>query len=229
MKTHIFLFILILGFSSITLFAQDDYISIGLGDLVGQLNLNNTIQPPSSEIEGSPYLNSEFQVGEVYYNKKYQISHLPMRYNLYNGDLEYNSNNAIMAFANPELIDKVIIGNDVFIFIERGRQSNLVSGFVKMWNDQFPTIISKLKIEYLKKEPAKAFEESKPARFKKKNDIHYLMKSPEDIEKIKSVKKLIQSLQNHQGELTSFSKREKISSNKPEEMARLLNFYHGLE
>lgn len=212
----------------ISLYAQDTYVASEIRNLVGRLNWNKTIQPTSNEIQGSPYLNDEFQLGEVYYDGKYKISQLPLRYNLYNDEIEYKEKNAIMAFADPNNIDKVVIEDQVFIYIKHGKKSE-VSGFVQMWHDKLPTVLTKMKIDFLNQEEAKPYVEPKPDRFERGYSKHYLMKCLHEIERIVSIKKLIKSLGAHQAELSAFAKKEKISSSDPEELAMLLNYYHELE
>ena len=226
MKKTIFFAIALLSLSSKFLYAQDNYTTREINDLIVHLDWNKTIHSISEEIQGSPYLNEEFMVGEVYYDGKYKVTDLPLRYNLYNDEIEYKDNNTPMAIAQPDKIDKVIIGKNIFIYIKKN-SLHKVSGFVRIWNDESPSILTKMKVAFFEKEPPKAIVESKPARFERKYDIHYLMKSPEEIEKIKSVKKLIQSLGNHEKELTDFAKKEKISSRNPAELAKLLDHYHG--
>lgn len=228
MRKAIFPFFMLLFLAPISLFAQDTYIASEIRNLVGRLNWNKTINPSSVEIQGSPYLNEAFQLGEVYYDGKYKISRLPLRYNLHNDEIEYKEKNAIMAFADPNSIDKVVIGDQVFVYIKKDKKSP-VSGFVQMWNDRLPTVLTKMKVDFLEKEEAKPYVDPKPARFERGYDKHYLMKNQNEIEKIVSVKKLIKSLGKHQSELSAFAKKEKVSSSDPEELAILLNFYHELE
>jgi len=228
MKKTIFFAIALLSLSSGLLFAQNNYVTREISDLISHVDWNKTIHSMSGEIQGSPYHNEEFKVGEVYFDGKFKVTDLPLRYNLYNDEIEYKDNNTTMAIAKPAKIDKVIIGKDIFIYIKKSGQYK-VSGFVRVWNVEFPTILTKMGVEFFEKEPPQAIVESNPARFERKHDAHYLMKSPDEIEKIKSVKKLIQSLGNHEKELADFAKKEKISARKPEELAQLLDHYQGLQ
>lgn len=228
MRKAIFSIFILFCLTPISLFAQGNYISSEVRNMVDRLNWNKTVQPSSSEIQGSPYLNDEFQLGEVFYDGKYKISQLPLRYNLHTDEIEYKEKNAILAFADPNSIDKIVIGDEVFIYIKKDKKSE-VSGFVKMWNDQIPTILTKMKVNFLEKEAAKPYVEPKPDRFEPGHNKHYLMKNQDVIVKITSTKKLIKSLGEHQSELSDFAKKEKISSNDPDELAKLLDFYNGLE
>lgn len=218
-------FLLVTTFS---LFAQDNLISLGLGDLAAQTHWNNTITPVASDIEGSPYLNEKFEIGEVYYGNKYKINEIPLRYNLYNDEMEYQVKNKIMAFANAHKIDKVLLGDDVFIYLKTRGSEDEVSGYVKLWNEEFPAIITKMSVEFKDKEPQKALVDPLPKRFVRLDNRHFLMLNQQDIVKVKSVKKLIRLLENHQEELTNFAKNEKISSKDPSELAKLLDYYNSL-
>jgi len=64
-------------------------VSTQLSDLIGHLNWNKTISPNPAAIAGSPYLHDEFQIGEVFYDGKYNISNVLLMHNLYNDDIEY--------------------------------------------------------------------------------------------------------------------------------------------
>ena len=227
LKQRIFLTSVILSIASITLFAQDSYINSEIRDIVDHLNWNKSIHG-DADIEGSPYLDEEFQSGDVYYNGKYKFPNIPLRYNLYSDEMEYKDRNVIMALVEPDKVDKITIGKQTFIYLGDDEKKG-VSGFVKMWNDSFPTIITKMKIDYLKKEPAKPYVDPKPDRYERDHDKHYLMKSENEIVKISSIKKLIKSLDNHLSELSDFAKKEKISANDPDELAKLLEFYNGLD
>ena len=133
-----------------------------------------------------------------------------------------------MAFADPRHIDKIVIENEIYIYIDKSMGAE-VFGFVKKWNAKLPTVLTKMKIEFLNKEDPKPFEDTKPERFERAMDKHYIMKSKNEIVKVTSVKKLIKYLGTHTEELSIFAKEEKISAGDPEELAKLLEYYHELE
>jgi hypothetical protein len=55
------------------------------------------------------------------------------------------------------------------------------------------------------------------------------MKKEGEFERVKSVKKLIQALRDYQGELSTYAKKEKISSNDTAELGKLLAYYQSLK
>jgi hypothetical protein len=220
--------ILFMFLSGNVVYSQTAFVEAQMSDFMGQVNKNHQINSNFSQIEGSPYLTEDFVEGEIYFDGKYRLPNVPMRVNLYNGEVEFKNKNAILAIANPERIDKLVIGDDTFIFLD-GKATGEISGLVKKWNDDQPAVITKMEIEYKPKEEPKPFEEPKPDRFERSRDEHYLFTENSEVVRIKSVKKLIKILGDHQSELTDFSKKEKISNNDPEELAKLLVYYHSLE
>jgi len=224
----ILFFVLVTICFTASLFAQDNYISKSLNDLGTELNWTKKVVGPTTIIQGTPYLNDKFQPGEVYYEGKFKISNVQLRYNMYNDEMEFMDNNVVLAIAFPDKIDKVVLGNSTFIYIAESKDKNL-KGYAKKWNTDFPSVLTKMKVDYFDKEPPQPIVESKPARYERQYDKHYLMKSATEIEDIKSVKKLIQSLGDHESELTNFAKKEKISSSDPQELASLIDFYKELK
>lgn len=227
MKIHFIIAIALLLTANIG-FCQDSYIAAGMGDLIGQVDWIKRVEGQSPQIEGSPYLIDEFITGTIYFDKKYRIEKIPLRINLYNGDMEFKEKNVTMAIAEPRRIDKVVMGEFTFIYIPENKKEKL-EGFVRMWNPELPSVITKMEIDFLKKEPAKPYVDPKPDRFERGHDKHFLLTSSNEIEKITSVKKLIQAIGEHESELSQYAKQEKISSGNIEELVKLIEYYHSLE
>ena len=190
--------------------------------LTTQHNINN--------IAGSPYVFDEFKNGNLYYGGGNNVEQIPLRLNLYTDQLEYKSKDGIMAFGNPERIDSVVFEEDIFIYIQKSPLYK-VSGYVKLLNNNLPSVLTKMKVDLFKREDPKPFdiEDPKPDRFERVTDSYYIMISDYEIKKITSVKKLIRYLGSHSSELMDYSKEEGISANDPEELTKFLNYYHELE
>ena len=150
-----------------------------------------------------------------------------MRLNLYSGEMEYKNMNAVMVFADPAKVDKVVIGEEIYIYLNKGKSSP-VNGFVRMWNEGYPTIISKMNVNFLKMEPAKPYVDPKPDRYERAPDEQFIMLENGDIEKIGSVKKLIQALGSHESELSAYAKKEKISASDASKLASLIIYFKQL-
>lgn len=226
MRKHYFLVgLLMLIF--LTSFGQETYITRQLSDMVGQLEWNRTTQKGADQIDGSPYLQEDFKPGEVYYDGKYKVENILLRLNLYNDEFEYKDKSVVMAFSNPGRIDKIVIDNELFYYVKE-TESHKLSGFVKASHEEFPAVLTKMKIDFLEKEEAKPYVDPKPDRFERTHDKYYIMKSDSEVAKISSVKKLIKYLGDHGTELTKFAKEEKISASDVAELSKLMEYYHSL-
>jgi hypothetical protein len=190
------------------LLAQSAFVDVPVSDFMNRVNKNNQLEFNQPDIEGTPYLNEEFIDGAIYYDGKYRIPSIPLRVNLYNDAMEYKDKNTILAVAKPERIDKIIIDDQTFIYLKKKNKSE-VSGYVRKWNESFPSVISKMQVKFMPKEEPRPFEEAEPDRFMRQNDKHYLLFADGEISEIKLVKKLIKLLGDHQNELTDFSKEKK--------------------
>ena len=179
-------------------------------------------------IEGSRYLNDDFIIGDIYYDDSLQITEIPLRLNLHNDELEFLQYDSVYAIAQPYRIDKVVLGNDDFIYINHHTNAE-ISGYVKLWNVGYPMLITKMRVDCYKKVSGQAFVESHPDRFERAPDKQYLVKSENEIIEITSTKKLIKLLEDHAQELTTFAKERKISGKDPAPMAKLLNYYHTIQ
>lgn len=225
MKRIIFIALL---FASQVIYGQGTYTNATLNDLVQQLNWNKTVSSNSPNIQGTPYFIDEFIEGEIFFDGKFKIDKVPMRLNLHSGEMEFKQKNTVMAIADPGRIDKIIMNEYVFIYIKEQKKSK-VKGFVRMWNEDYPTIVTKMETDFLKKEPAKAYVDPKPERFERAHDKHFIMKASSEIEKISSVKKLIVAIGAHEDELSAYAKKEKVSSGNVEELVGLVNYYHSIK
>ena len=210
------------------LLAQSAFVDVPVSDFMNRVNKNNQLEFNLPDVEGTPYLNEEFADGSIYYDGKYRIPSIPLRVNLYNDAMEYKDKNTILEVAKPERIDKIIIDEQTFVYLTKKNKSE-VNGYVRKWNELFPSVISKMQVKFMPKEEPRPFEEAKPDRFVRQNDKHYLLFADGEISEINSVKKLIKMLGDHQNELTDFSKEEKTSKNDAEELSKLLDYYHSLQ
>lgn len=179
-------------------------------------------------IEGSRYLYDNFIEGTVYMDDGTKTSDIPLRYNLHNDEFQFISNDSLWAIGSPNQISKIVMGNEEFIYLEANPYTE-VSGYVKIWNESYPALITKMEAYYYKRRQAGAFTETLPKRFERQEDKHFLLFSKGKAAHFSSVNDLIQLLDDHQLELAAFSKKEKISKNDPEELSKLVDYYQSLK
>ena len=120
MKKGIILSALFIIFNSFGLYAQFNiYEYYGVNDLASRVSKAKIVSGANSGISGSPYLAEDFQNGDVFYRRKYKISNVHFRYNIFNDQIEYKSMNMILSFANPEKIDSIVAKDLIFRYLKR--------------------------------------------------------------------------------------------------------------
>ncbi len=172
-------------------------------------------------------MHKDFRDGEIYFNNSENILYLPLRLDIYRDQLEFLYTNVARTFEDPSIFDRVIIGEDVLIYVESPNPK--IDGFVKLWNNEFPALVTKMHSVFLEREDAMPFDNEKPARFQRANDRHFLLTEKGKIQKIKSIKKLIALLGDKEDELTRYAKERKISAVDVEEMVQLVEYFHSIK
>lgn len=223
MNRHIkFLLTLIFCLALLKSFAQTISNS---GDLYGGSQIPEKIDVNS--IEGIPYLYDDFKIGDVYFGNRFKTPQVLLRLNLYSDEMEFIENDIIKIYAEPNWIDKIVLEDEVFICLSNPRFKTRKRGFVKMWNSSYPSVLTKMRVIFYK-DAVKAFSETKPIRFERDKDLHYLMKSEDDIVLISTVQKLIDLLEDHSEALSKYAEEENISVSNGADLSRLLDYYHQL-
>ena len=186
--------------------------------------------PPDNKdyIEGTRYLHDNFIKGSIYYDDSLQLDDIPLRLNLHNDALEFLQNDSAYVFVDAYRLDKILLGDDEFAYLKVHPNSE-ISGYVKVWNNEFPMLITKMKVDFVKEIKGKPFVITQSDHFERADDIHYVMKSEHEIARIISIKKLIKYLENYSTELINFAKNEHVSIKDPESIVRLLKYYRMVE
>jgi hypothetical protein len=200
-------------------------------ELIDRTDFQNTIQRPLEfEFEGSPYLNDEFEKGDVYYNNAWRFSDIPLRYNIYNDEMEYKEEDRATAYSiKPiSLINAIVIKKDSFIVANYYEKRKPVACFFKILTSGKVDLLAKLEVEFEEAQPAKPFFAPEPAKFTRRDDKYYIKTSEYEVWKISNIKKLIEMIGEHEKELSQYAKKEKISAGNESELIRFISFYNSL-
>jgi len=209
-------------------YAQIEYQISSVMDL---MKINKTGQTTISEedIEGSPYLNEEFIKGTVYTTNKYQYNDIPLRYNIYNGDVEFKTpDNKILAIAASETIEKIVFGNYTLEYIPYISVKKAENGYLLVLSKGKVSLYAKPEITYVAPTKAAAYKDAEPAKFQRRNDTFYLRIGSETAKSVGNKKDLNGAFPDHQAEIEAFLKKNKISTSKADELKSLVEFYNAL-
>ena len=182
-----------------------------------------------NDIDGSPYLNDEFINGTIFTKSKSQFVNVPLRYNIYNDQIEFKTpTNEIQALGTPEIVETVEFGNYIMVYIPYSNARKIRHGFFKVEEKGNVSLYSRLEIIYKKAEEPSGYKDASSAKFVKKSDSFYIRVGSAEAKKVDSKKELIAIFPDHKDEIAAFIKKNKVKINKPEKLKELILYYNSL-
>jgi len=182
-----------------------------------------------NDIEGSPYLNDEFINGTIFTTSKYQFVDVPLRYNIYNDQIEFKTpTNEIQALETPGIVETVEFGDYKMVYIPYTNSKKIRHGFFTLEEKGNVSLYSRLDVIFKKAEESGAYTDAVPAKFKKKSDSYYIRIGLEQAKKVDCKKDLLEIFPDHEDEIKVFIKKNKVKTNKPEKLKELVRYYNSL-
>lgn len=182
-----------------------------------------------SDIEGSPFFNDDFIKGTIFTTSKFQYVDVPLRYNIYNDNMEFKtSEDQVMAIAAPEIVVKIQLGNDVMAYIPYSNVKKIRRGFFRLIEEGNASLYARAEVLYKDAEEPGAYKEAAPARFIRKPDKYYIRIGLEQARLVSNKKELLEAFPDYQEEISSFVKKNKVKPTKPEKLKTLVQYYNSL-
>lgn len=230
MKRHLFtlmLFLFGINFS----FSQDyqirEAVDLFKTQQIRSGEWKNTLS--ETDIKGSPYLNNEFVNGTIFTTTKLKYVDVPLRYNIFNDELEFkNDNNQIRALATPEIVETVEFGDYKMVYIPYSNVKKIRNGFFLIEEKGNASLYSRLEVIFKKAEDPGAYVDARPPEFIKKPDSYYIRVGTAEAKKVGKKNDLPEIFPDHQNEISAFIKKNKIKTNRPEKLKELVRFYNSL-
>lgn len=182
------------------------------------------------DIEGSPYLNDEFIKGTVYTTSQTKYVDVLLRYNIFSEQIEFKLDDGpVQALAAPETVEKVEFGDYKMVYIPFTSSRKIRRGFFEVLElGNKAVLLARPQVFFEEaKEPA-AYQEAEPPKFIRKTDEYFIRVGKEPAVLISRKKDLEEVFPDHEKEISSFIKKNKVKSNKPERMAELVQYYNSL-
>ena len=176
------------------------------------------------DVEGTPYLNSEFFVGNFVLSDS-SILEIPIRYNVYSDEMQYQVEGVNYIVGNPLAIEKVQIAESVFKyipFINKG-------GYFELIESGKCSLVKKRVVKYKPAEGPKAMVGvAVPAEFIKEPAVFYIINNQSQVFKIKNKKSIIEAFQDQKQKIEDFIKTERINNIKKENLIKVVTYYNKL-
>jgi hypothetical protein len=182
-----------------------------------------------SDIMGSPYLNNDFVNGSIITMQKQQFVDIPLRFNIFNDELEYkNPDNQILALATPEILEKAVFGTTQLVYLTYIQSNKTNKGYFVLLEEGKASLYAKPGVTFKDRVEPGAYRDPEPAKFVRIADEYYIKTGNEQAVSVSSKKDLIAAFPDNRDKIESFISKNKIKTNKPEDLKEVVKYYNSL-
>ena len=217
---------------SLSTFAQNQYqLSQAMDFFRTNKMINGEIKNVLTEadIKGSPYMTGEFINGSVFTTSKIQYNDIPLRYNVYNDEMQFQAPDGnIAAIAAPEVIEKVTFGEYTMEYVPFTNAKKIRRGFFVLLVDGNVKLYARPNVEYRPPVPPAPYKDAEPPKFLEKPDTYYIRIGMEAAQLIENKKDLEEIFPDHKKEVATFIKKNKVNHRKEEKLKELVEYYNSL-
>lgn len=189
-------------------------------------DMNKTLT--ESDIEGSPYLEDEFIKGTLYTTSNTKYVDVPLRYNIYNDNIEFDTGDGIQALAAPEIVDKVEFGDYTMVYVPYSITKKIRRGFFIVDQEGKASLLIKPDVAFVEATEPGAYKQAEPAKFDKKENEYYIKVGMNEAKIISNKNDLEEVFPDHTKEIETFIKKNKIKHRKPEDLKKMVQYYNSL-
>jgi len=175
------------------------------------------------DIEGSPYLNSEFINGAFYMKDTLAIK-LPIRYNIYADQMEYQSEGVNYVVGSPQNLSRIVLGGSVFIYLP----FNGKGGYFELFESGKCKLVQKMRVDFKPSEGSKPVVGLTKSRFEKYPDVFFLVINQNQAFRIGNMNSVMKALPDQKTKIETFIKQEKIRDTKKENLIKIAKYYNSL-
>jgi hypothetical protein len=206
-----------------------DMSPLNIVDFIDMLNLRNQVSTHELQYDGSPFLHDEFINGDIYYDHQYIYRDIPLRYNIYLDEMQYNYKDVTYSFEPKTTINKIVIESDTFIVSTLNKYVRDSLSFFKVLASGKLSILEHFDIYLKEGKPAGALmDHAEPPKFLAKPKTYFAMFEGSRPEKIKNIKSIISASGDKQKKMSDYAKKEKINSVKPKDLIHLATYYNSI-
>lgn len=231
--------ILFILFSASMVFAQTGSYSKDSYKILHQMDFFNTYKAgrgdvktvlEQNDIKGTPFLNDDFIKGTIYTASEQKYVDLPLRYNIYNDELEFKTpEGEVLALGTPDIIEAVEYGNFVMVYLPYTDNTKVKKGYFKVIHPGDVSLFSKYVVAFKEAGEPNAYDNAKPAEFARRPDVYYIKIGEAQAKKVGSKKELLAAFPKHQKEVADFVKKNKVKSSNPDKLKSLISYYNTLQ
>ncbi len=179
-------------------------------------------------IDGSPYLNDEFIDGTVFTTFKTKFTDIPLRYNIYSDQIEFESDKGVLVLASPETVEVIEFNEKQFEYVPYSIANRIKRGFFIVEERGNATLYIKPRVTFQEAKKPAAYQDAVPAQFIKRPDEFYIRAGENPAMLISTKKDLENVFPDYQKEVSEFMKKNKTKPKDLESLKELVNYYNSL-
>ncbi len=182
------------------------------------------------DIVGNPFIEEEFQVGEVIHMDSTITHDVLMRLNHHTDEIEFMLDDEIMVFSKPRQIDHVTFGHRSFAYFDFIQKKKKNAGYFEVlaWGN---TKLLLRRNTMVKREdlPPSDMSGGNYRDYFRTTEEYFLKKGDALAVQIqKGARSILKVLEDHEEELSNFINENKLRLRSEEEMIDLIYFYNSI-
>jgi len=181
-----------------------------------------------SEIQGTLYLNEEFSTGKIITSEGATFENIPLRYNAYSDDLEFQKGEDTYNIDPKTIIRRAEFGGAVFGCMKYDSFGKIQNGLFEILTEGKATLLVKYTIKFLEKEKVQAFADPKPARFDAPKKEYYMTMDGAPAKLITNKKSLLELFGDRKDEMESYISKNKLSVREDEGLTKIIAHFNTL-
>lgn len=179
------------------------------------------------DVNGSPYLEKEYQLGTVLTSDDLLFKNVLLRYNCYQDILEFKQNEISYDLMPRSLVKKAEFGGKIFIYknIESNGDSK---SYFEALSEGKASLFVRYVVKFYEAEPLKGYANPVPARFDDVSKTYYISFGDSPVKMITNNKKLLEIFPDKKDEMDLFIKKQKLSAKKADDLKKIIAYYNSL-
>lgn len=197
---------------------------VGRNGIIKSLhNVNSTLT--YDDVSGSPYLNDDFSPGKIIMKDGTSYSDIPLRYNIYTDKIEFESNNnVIMEIAQPNLCERIIISNKIFVYQSYTENNSSKNGYFELIEEGNLSLLKQYQLQFKDAVEAQPYKDPKPAQFDQHSPRFFLLSDSNTAVELNSKSKTLEALEQYSPDIEKWIKKNKLKVNKEEDLIKAIQF-----
>lgn len=180
-----------------------------------------------SSIQGSPFLNNDFQSGSIVTTSNTSFDDVPIRYNIFNDEMEFRGNDNNSYYFEKSTIKSLQIGNIEFIYKAYSNKNSIGRSYFEVLTKGAVTLLKRYHVRFEEGQPAKAFADPTPAKFNTLEPDYYIEIGEQEAIRFSNLKNLLEILPSKKSEIEKFTKSNKLKTGNQADLIKIIEFYNS--